>query len=161
MPGPDTACTSVICPADTVIESLTSPVICICKAWGGYGGLGERSSLPEREPPFPVPPTTPFAKPFCIPGVAAALGLFFSAFGFGVGCGTVCGAGVGVAAGISNSGGLSNGGGVGSGSGGGVGWGSGGCSSGALGSPQGGASVVSTAVRIVGGCSGSLNQKPK
>jgi hypothetical protein len=71
-------------------------------------GLGERSSLPERAPPFPVPPTTPFAKPFCIPGVAAALGLFFSAFCFGVGWGSVCGAGVGVAAGTLNSGGSSN-----------------------------------------------------
>src|SRR5258708_34745670 len=164
MPGPDTACTSVICPDDTVIARRTSPVICICNACGGYGGLGERTSLPERAPPLPVPPTTPLAKPFCIPGVAAAFGLGFlslSDFGFGVGCGVDCGAGVGVAAGISNSGGLSNGGGVGSGSGGGVGWGSGGCSSGAFGSPKGGASLVSTAGRIIGGFFVRFYPEPK
>src|SRR6202011_5874380 len=109
-----------------------------------------------------LPLTNPGAVAGC--GLGVPLGLTAGCgLGLGLGFGEFwgLGAGVGVASGISNSGGLSNGGGVGSGSGGGVGCGSGGCSSGAFGSPKGGASLVSTAVKMVGGSSGNFSQKPK
>jgi hypothetical protein len=143
MGGPEPSA-SVITPLETCIVTRTLPVMCICKAWGGYCGAGERIRLEERGPPVPVPPTTPLGLAlggFGPCGAAGAFGPvgagggFFTSllgvgdgFGRGVlsGCGT--GVGVGVGSGISNSGGLSKGGGVGSGSGGGVGSGSGGVS---------------------------------
>jgi hypothetical protein len=61
--GPD-ASTLTMAPFWTVIRTLTSPVICICNAVGGYGGRGLRSKTVPRGPPFPVPLAAPVGLPF-------------------------------------------------------------------------------------------------